>query len=262
MIIDIHTHCFPDELAPRAIPLLAQKAGIPAYTDGTIKALKRSMRDSGVDISVLQPVATKPSQTATINRWAAGVQDQNIITFGTIHPDYPDWQEEIKWLASAGIKGVKFHPDYQDYYVDDPGVFPIYEELFKQGMIVLFHAGIDVGLPDPCHCPPSRLKKVLDAFPGACIIAAHMGGYYYWDEVEEYLLGRDIYFDTSYSITDLGPEATKRIIREHGVQKILFGSDSPWADQKSEISLIKSIGLNKTEIAMILGDNAKKLLRL
>lgn len=262
MIIDIHTHCFPDDLAPRAVPLLAQRAGIPAYTDGTIADLKRSMNDSGVSISVLQPVATKPSQTVSINRWAAKVQDKNIISFGTIHPDYPDWQEEIKWLASAGIKGVKFHPDYQDYYVDEPRVFPIYEALFKQDMIVLFHAGIDVGLPDPCHCPPSRLKNVLDAFPGACIIAAHMGGYQCWNEVEEFLLGRDLYFDTSYSIMELGLPAMERIIKGHDVEKILFGSDSPWTDQKSEISQIKSTGLNKTEIAMILGDNAKRLLRL
>jgi len=262
MIIDIHTHCFPDKLARKAVPLLAQRAGIPAYTDGTLTGLKKSMHNAEISTCVLQPIATKPSQTVSINRWAAGIQDERVISFGTIHPDYPHWKDEIKWLVSTGIKGVKFHPDYQDYFVDDERVFPIYEAIFKQEMIVLFHAGIDVGLPTPCHCTPKRLKNVLDRFHGSCIIAAHMGGYKCWDEVRKLLLGKDIYFDTSYSLKDLGLPTMEKMIKEHGVEKILFGSDSPWTDQSNEIQQIKSMNLTGTEIDLILGDNAKQLLRL
>ena len=105
MIIDIHCHCFPDQLAQKAIPLLSEKAGIPAYTDGTVNCLKESMDKSRIDICVLQPIATKPEQTTGVNRWAVGVQDGRIITFGTIHPDFPNWEDEIYWLKAAGVKG-------------------------------------------------------------------------------------------------------------------------------------------------------------
>lgn len=262
MIIDIHSHCFPDVLAARAISTLTERAGIPAYTDGTVNGLKRSMNEAGIDVCVLQHIATKPDQTVNVNRWAAEIQNENIICFGSIYPDFHDWKEEIKWLTHAGIKGVKFHPEYQDFYVDDEKVYPIYEALFQAGLVVLFHAGMDLGFPPPYHCPPSRLSKVLDAFPGAKIIAAHMGGYRYWDDVEKYLLGRDVYLDTSFAYNDLGPEAMKSLIKDHGTGKILFGSDSPWTEQSGEVANIKSLNLTDEEIGSILGGNAASLLSL
>ena len=115
MIIDIHTHCFPDNLAPRAISTLANKANIQPYTDGTINGLKKSMKTAGINISFIQPIATKPEQTTGINKWAIESQDENIRFFGTLHPDFPYWKDEIKVLAQAGIKGIKFHPDYQNF---------------------------------------------------------------------------------------------------------------------------------------------------
>jgi len=262
MIIDIHTHCFPDELASRTIPFLAQKAKISAFLDGTVKELKKSMSQAGIDISVLQPIATKPQQTIGVNKWAINAQDDNIITFGTIHPDFPEWRNEIKMLKEAGIKGVKFHPEYQGFFVDDEKIFPIYETLFKEDFIIIFHAGVDLGFKEPYHCTPSRLKKVLDTFPGCMIIAAHMGGYRYWNDVEKYLVGRNVYFDTSFSFNDLGALGMKTLIKSHGCNKILFGSDSPWADQSKEVSKIKSLNLSIEEINAILGENAAQLLNL
>lgn len=262
MIIDIHTHCFPDTLAPRAVPALAKAGNTPAYTDGTITDLKKSMVLANIDISVLQPIATKPEQTPGVNRWAINVQDEHIVAFGTIHPDYVDWRDEIKQLTAANIRGVKFHPDYQKFYVDDPKLFPIYEALTENRMILLFHAGIDVGLPDPCHCTPPRLRKILDAFPDARIVAAHMGGYKCWDDVERYLVGQNIYFDTSFSLEELGYDNMQRIIRNHGTDRILFGTDSPWTDQATEVSLIKFLDLSRKDTNLILGENTRNLLRL
>jgi hypothetical protein len=262
MIIDIHSHCFPDGLASRAIAALTEKAGIPAYTDGTVRDLKRSMITAGIDMCVIQHIATKPEQTANVNRWAVEIQDAGIIGFGSIHPDYQGWREEIKWLVGSGIKGVKFHPEYQDFYVDDPKVYPIYEALFEAGLTVLFHAGVDLGFPYPYHCTPSRLAKVLDSFLGSRMIAAHMGGYRYWKDVERYLLGKDIYLDTSFAFNDLGAETMLALIKGHGVDRILFGSDSPWTDQWKEVSNIKSLDLSGEEIASILGGNAVHLLSI
>lgn len=262
MIIDIHTHCFPDKVAQRAIYVRSQKFGLTPATDGTVGGLKRSMLNSDVNISVLQNIASKPEKNMEINRWAASVQDDNIFSFGSIHPDFPNWKEEIIWLASHGFKGVKVHGDCQNYFVDDPHLFKIYEAIFDAGLIILFHSGVDTAFSEPFHTTPARLKKVLDTFSGSPIIAAHMGGYRYWDDAEKYLLGKDIYFDTAYSIHELGIERATDFIKTHGPEKILFGTDSPWRDQAMDISLIKLLKLNPDEINGILGNNAKKLLQL
>ncbi len=260
MIIDIHAHCFPDELAPKAISLLSERAGIPAFLDGTVRQLKQSMAAAGIDISVLQPIATKPSQTPGVNRWAVSMQDNNILSFGTIHPEYSDWKDELKWLRENGVKGIKFHPDYQDFFVDRPEMYPIYEAIFNAGMMILFHAGVDLGYSEPYRCTPDRLRKVLDDFPGGTVIAAHMGGYKFWDEVERYLLGSDIYFDTAYCLGEMDDETLIRLIRCHGADRVLFASDSPWMDQSDNVAKCKALGLSETELDAVLGGNARRLL--
>ena len=262
MIIDIHMHCFPDEVASRSIAVRSQKFGILPVTDGTIGGVKTSMSMSGVDFGVLQPIAMKPEQTVKMNRWSHNVQDEKIISFGTIHPDFPNWKQEIKWLSYGGFKGVKFHADCQGYYVDNIKMLRIYEAVFNEGLIILFHSGMDRAFTEPFYCTPLRRKKVLDTFPAARIIAAHMGGYRYWDDVEKYLIGTDIYLDTAYSIPELGIKRTEKIIKQHGADRILFGTDSPWSSQASDISLIRSLNLNSEDINLILGNNAKRILGL
>lgn len=260
LIIDIHTHCFPDELAGRAVPLLAETAAIYAYTDGTVHDLKRSMREADIDISVVQPIATKPSQVKTINDWAAKIQDETTMSFGTLHPNYAGWKGEVKRLIEMGLKGIKFHPDYQDFFVDEERMFPIYEMLFSYGLIILFHAGVDIGLEPPYHCRPDRLRKLVRMFPGGKVIAAHMGSFLCWDEVFDFLVGEDIYFDTSYSLHRLGNERMVRLIRAHGASRILFGTDSPWSSQAGDVESFLGLSLNQDEQEMILSGNARTLL--
>ncbi|HHW67574.1 amidohydrolase family protein [Defluviitalea raffinosedens] len=262
MIIDVHTHCFDNVIAKKAISVLSKKSGIPAHTDGTVSDLIRSMDESHIDISVIQPIATKPKQTEVINRWGTSINNERIISFGTIHPEYPNWKSEIRYLASCKVKGIKFHPDYQEFFVDDPKLFPIYEEVFSHNMIALFHAGIDIGLPEPCHCTPKGLRNIVRTFKGARIIAAHMGGCGLWNEVEKYLVGEDIYFDTSYTSHALDLDFMTRIIKNHGVDQILFGTDSPWGNQDSEVEFIRSLPLNDEDKDKILGKNAIKVLGL
>ncbi len=263
MIIDIHTHCFPDELAPRAIAALSECSDVPACTDGTCAGLSASMRRAGVDRSAVMPIATKPSQARSINKWAAAVNEQrpDLICFGTLHPRQEDLREEIGRIAADRIPGVKFHPDYQDFFVDEPELLPMYRALADAGLIALFHAGVDIGLPPPVHCTPDRLARVLDAVPELTVIAAHMGGYECWDDVERCLVGRDLYFDTSYSLADLGPGRMVALMRAHGIERILFGTDSPWTDQAAEVAGIRSLELADGEIEAVLGGNAAVLLK-
>lgn len=260
MIIDFHVHCFPDELAARAVPVLAEKAAIPPRLDGTVSDLKNSMKEAGVDYSVILSIATKPSQASQITKWSKSVEGDGIIAFGSIHPDSDKWRQELKEIKEAGLRGVKFHPDYQNFFVDEERIFPIYEAIFNEGLILVFHAGVDIGLPPPCHCTPERLAKVIDAFPGGKVVAAHMGGFSRWDEVENYLLGREIYLDTSYSMGFMDDVQMRRMIDKHGYKKILFATDSPWSSQIEEVEKIKKLKLDSEVEKAILGENARRLL--
>jgi len=262
MIIDFHVHCFADEIAERAVASLSQVAGLPPRSDGTVAGIKSSMKKAGIDKSVLLSIATKPQQARKITQWAASVQSEEIIAFGSIHPDSEDWEDELVRLYEAGIIGIKFHSDYQKFFVDDLKMFPIYEKAAELGFIIIFHAGVDIGLPAPYHCPPDRMKRVVRAFPGAKIVAAHMGGYDYWDEVENTLAGERLYFDTSSSLHKLGREQFLRIASKHGYDRLLFATDSPWGDQTEEVERLQSMKLPSDIEEAIFSGNALRLLGL
>lgn len=260
MVIDIHIHCYPDEVAKRSVAARAERFRIKPETDGTVDGLKQAMKDAGVDIGVIQPIAMRPEQTVKMNRWAAEISGGSVMSFGTIHPDYAHRSQEIHWLVDHGFKGVKFHADCQGYDADHPHMLKVYEEVFGAGLVILFHSGDDRAFTEPFRCTPVRLAKILDTFPGAPMIAAHMGGMGYWEEAEKHLVGRQIYMDTAYSIHQMGKPWSERFIRSHGAERILFGTDSPWRHPDMDISLIKALDLKKEEIDRILGDNAAKLL--
>lgn len=262
LIIDFHVHCFPDLLAGSAVPKIADLAGIPARLNGTVSDLKRSMAKAGITHSVIQHIATRPSQVRSINDFAASVCSQGIYSFGTLHPDYDDWKSEIVRIKELGLKGIKFHPDYQKFFLDEVRMFPIYEKVFEEDLIALFHAGFDIGLPTSNRSMPDRLSHVLDAFPEAKIVAAHMGGHSVWKAVEEQLVGRSLYFDTSFSLDFIKEDQFKRIIKNHGYKKILFGTDSPWTDQSEEVKRISSLGLKPEELDDIIYNNAARLLKI
>jgi len=260
-IVDFHVHFFTDELAPKAIEKLTGAANIPNHSDGTLAGLKESMRQAGIDLSVCQHIATKPNQTVTINRWAIDIQCAEVMSFGTIHPDFPGWEDEIDYLQRNGIKGIKFHPEYQNFIVTERRMYPLYEKIFSAGLTILFHAGGDLAYKPPFKCNPSGLLQLINDFPHGNIVAAHMGGYQLWDAVETCLIGKRIYLDTSFGFDDLGAERMTRMISSHGHEHILFASDSPWAQQKSELIKIQSLPLTNEAFENILGVNAKKLLR-
>ncbi|MGE5613950.1 MAG: amidohydrolase family protein [Bacillota bacterium] len=262
MIIDFHVHCFSDDIAEKAITTLSKCGNIPARTDGTLAGIRQSMKKAGVGKSVIMNIATKPGQVVKINRWAMSISSDDIIPFGTVHPGFEDWENELEIIREAGLKGIKLHPDYQEFYVDSPELFPIYEKAAELGLVVLFHAGLDIGLPPPYHCTPGRMRNVVRAFPEAKLVAAHMGGYDYWDEVERCLAGENLYFDTSYSLHRMSRDQFLRIVSRHGFDKILFGTDSPWKDQSEEVERLLGMKLPGDAADAILGGNAARLLGL
>lgn len=270
MIIDFHTHVFPEAIASGTIEKLERFAHIKAQSDGLLRGLKASMAEAGVDYSVILPVVTKPSQFRSVNEYAASIHGTDgIISFGGIHPDSEDYQAELGQICTLGLPGIKLHPDYQKVHVADPRYLKLITHAVDLGLIVTLHAGMDIGLPEEIHCPPEEAIQMLQYVEAhakepeaAKIILAHTGGYAQWDAVEALLTGRNVYFDLAYSFGHIPTEQLLRIIRKHGADRILFATDSPWNNQKADIAALKALALTPEEEAAILGGNARALLQL
>lgn len=260
MVIDFHAHCFPDFLAGKAISELEKECSIKAVHDGTAGGLKQYMYKCGVDKSVILPVATKPTQVQAINEWAKKTRDEKLCYFGAIHPDDENVFDVIRQLKTEGFIGVKLHPDYQGFFADERRLMPIYEALRHEGLIAVFHAGMDIGVPTPIHCTPLMIKRIVDSVKGLKIIAAHMGSHALWRDAEELLCGLPLYLDTSYSYYMLKNEGMERMINKHGAEQVLFATDSPWTKADEEIDRITSLRLPQSDIDKILCKNALSLL--
>lgn len=265
MYIDFHTHAFADSIAERAISQLAktsEKCNLRPATDGTVKSLREVLVKNGVSKAVLLPIATKPTQQTTINNWAASLDDGFFYPFGTVHPLAEDKFEELERIKSLGLYGVKFHPDYQNFFVNDEMMFPIYKKCAELDLTVLFHSGYDPVSPDLYHCTSKAAAEVHDKVPEMTMILAHGGGMRDWDNVEKYLAGKEgkLYFDVSVIAHEIDHDQLFRIIKAHGADRILFGSDCPWDTPSYEISMINSLPLSDEEKEMIFYKNAEKLL--
>lgn len=263
MLIDFHTHAFPDQIAEKAIPKLSfVGGGLKPQTNGTIASLKEEMKKDGVDISVVQCIATNPKQQHNVNDFAIEInRDPALFGFGSVHPDAPDAFEELERIKAAGLKGVKLHPEYQNFYVDDPRMKPIYKKIGALGLVTLFHAGQDYGYPPPYHCMPENMKNALKWFDSP-VIAAHWGAAGHTEEVLDTLCGENIYFDVSFGYCTMPKLVAQAIVDKHGADRLLFASDMPWHRPEWELRLINSLDLSESDREKIFCGNAKKLLNI
>lgn len=266
MFIDFHTHIFPDKISNAAISELSQRCGKEPFADGTLNGLLASMKSSRVDVSVVLPVVTNPKQFDSINRFAQTLNTHGgIFSFGGIHPDCESIEEKLDFIKEIGLKGIKIHPDYQKTFIDDPKYVKIISHCIEIGLYVVTHSGLDVGYPDPIHCTPQRILNLLSQLPEhkePRLILAHTGAFDMWDEVEEMLVGRNVYFDLAYSLDKISTNQLMRIIKNHGSDKILFATDSPWSGQKEFVEIFNSLPLNQQDKENISYKNAIIILSL
>lgn len=281
MIIDFHTHTFPEQIARRAIAKLSNSAHIKNYSDGTLEGLKRSMKAAGIDHAVLLPVVTKPTQAEDINRLAIELNDRSretgILSFGGIHPDNEDYKAIIKDLANHGIRGVKLHPVFQETYFDDIRYLRIMECACENDLIILTHAGYDISYPGADFSAPARIRSAYQQIHPKKLVLAHMGGWGCWNDTEKLLADCSVYLDTAFTLDSLrsntGDDAAEhyaplsreqflRIVKTFGPDHILFGTDSPWTDMWEALKLVRESGLTSSELKAVLGGNAAKLLNL
>lgn len=279
VIIDFHTHTFPDKIAPATIEKLQGVSHTRAYVDGTQAALVSSMEAAGIDLSVILPVATNTRQVGKVNDISAALNGQGrVVPFGCMHPDLDDWEWELERIASIGLKGIKLHPVYQGVDIDDVRCLRILDKCGQLGLVVVTHAGVDIGIPDRLNCSPAMIRRAVDAVGPVKLVAAHMGGWRNWGEVLDELADTKVFIDTSYSLgklnglgdgyyTDaqlklLDGEQFCRIVRGFGAHRVLFGTDSPWGGQSETLGQFNALPLTSEEKRLILGENAAELLGL
>ena len=265
MVIDFHTHVFPDAIAAKTIDLLQQRSGITPATDGTLNGLLQSMERTGVDLSVILPVVTKPSQFESVNTFAQSVNEKyagKLLSFGGIHPDSEDYKKELRTIKEMGLPGIKLHPDYQGVMIDDVRYMNIIEYASELGLIVSTHAGVDSGLPEPIHCPPDKMRKVLDAIKPEKFVVAHYGGWKQWEMVYEYLADANAYFDTAVTFGYIEQDMFLKIWEKHDKNKVLFATDSPWSNSKKTADVIRKLPIADEQKKSILFRNAGQLLKL
>lgn len=265
MIIDFHTHIFPDAIAERTIDLLYKSCKIPPSTNGTISGLLQSMERSGVDMSVILPVVTKPSQFHSINAFAQRINEEyagRLISFGGIHPDSEDYKKELRTIKEMGLPGIKLHPEYQNTMIDDVRYMNIIEYASELGLIISTHAGKDSAFTESVHCPPDKMRKVIDTIRPEKFIVAHYGGWKRWEMVYEYLAGADVYLDTSVTLPYIEQDLFLKIWEKHDKKKLLFATDSPWDNAVTAVEAFRALPVSEEEKAAVFGGNAKRLLGL
>ncbi len=269
MVIDIHTHAFPDRICARTIQILERNIlthshkEYKACGDGSVGGLAASGKAAGIDVSVIMPIATSPKQTEKINAFAAeNCRREGILSFGSLYPFDEDYERTLENIKELDLPGIKLHPEYQGFFVDCPEIRRIVKKCEELGLLVMLHSGDDHGAPPPIHCTPERLANLLDYVSGSNIIAAHMGGWNIWDDVERYIIGKPIYIDTSFSLHLLDGERAAKMIRNHGVRRVLEGSDWPWYSQAQSLAMVRALPLDEEEKALICGGNSARILGL
>lgn len=259
MIIDAHTHIFPDAQAKTILANTCRMFNVRTYGSATASDLLNRMDENGISFSVIHMVAPGPSAVRDLNTWLIKLNQDRFIKFATLHPLYKDYRSEISRLKDTGVQGVKFQPDVQGFYPDDKkAMYPLYETLARKGLKVMFHVGGEP-LPSPDNrSRPDMIARIADDFPELVIIGAHLGGLNMWDDVYRLMAGKDnIYLESSLSYPYIKPQIAEKIMRKHGIEKIFFGTDYPFASITDALTAARAVPfLTPEEKHNILGKNA------
>ncbi|MEA4863287.1 MAG: amidohydrolase family protein [Victivallaceae bacterium] len=259
MIVDFHTHIYPERVAEKAAAFV-REMGLEPGASGTPDGLLASMDAAGIDLAVGATVVTSPEKSRSINDYAIACNHGRLRMFGGVHPSESKPLETLERIAGEGLFGVKVHPEYQHFDFEDESLYPIWEKCIELRLPLLTHAGYDIAYKPPFRTCPEKLAAFHRRFPELVFVAAHFGSYRMWDEVEEHLIGTQVYLDLSMVMNELPPERVVSMIRRHGAEKVLFATDSPWDDQTRCVKNLENLGLTPEEFRAIAGENALRLL--
>ena len=271
MIIDFHAHAFPDAVAPRAMAGLirATRGTLTSIGDGTFTNFLDQMEHDGVDMACVLQIATKPTQFDVLLRTARAIRSgemgerarRMLVPFMSVHPEDPRLMEHLDEVAEAGIRGIKLHPYYQNFRLDDPKVWPMFRRIAELGLVVECHAGYDVGYPDRFDaCGPKEIAALLRNVKGLAFVAAHLGGCAgYAPHATDELLDLGAYVDTSALFCNWYRDEEMRLVDSWPTERILFATDFPWTVYAEAIRWVKEFRDERDWEAVFSG-NARRLL--
>lgn len=248
-IIDAHAHIFPDKIASKAVNSIGNFYGLSMSESGVTIDLKRQMENAGIAHAVVNSSATTPHQVRSINEFIfSQIKDTPQFTgLMSLHPDLSvaEIDFEIKFAKDNNFKGVKLHPDFQAFDIDDERAMNIYSAC--EGVLpILFHTGDK----RYSYSKPQKLARVLKRFPKLKAQAAHFGGYSRWSELDCYLdVLENVWFDTSSTLFIMPKDEARGLIEKFGVDKFMFGTDYPMWNPAEELERF---------LALELGDDANQ----
>jgi len=244
-VIDAHTHIFPHAIAYKATTNIGHFYGINMRCVGEPDILLEEAREAGIERSLVFSAATAPKQVHNINDYitATCAEHSEFTGLGTLHPYMEDIEGEVARCVQLGLHGFKFHPDLQEFYIDEPKAVEMFRVIDKYHMPVLFHTGDD----RYSYSAPERLRSVMDKLPDLTCIAAHFGGYRCWPLAMEYLKEGKVYFDTSSSLAFIDSATAVDMIRYYGVERFMFGTDFPMWNASEELERFFRLKLTEDE---------------
>ncbi len=261
-IIDAHAHIYPEKIAAKATDTIGVfydiKMEMPA---GTAEQLIKDGCKAGITGYVVHSVATTAHQVRSINEFIRRECESHpeFIGFITLHQDLSEEEiaAEIDFALKNNLKGIKLHPDFQKFNIDDESAERFYRA--AEGKLpILLHMGDD----RYDFSKPARLVKMAKKYPGVNFIAAHFGGYRCWSDAPLYKGLDNVYFDTCSSLPFISAEKARELIDMFGADKFFFGTDFPMWDATGELERFNQIPMTKSEREMILAGNIKKLLNI
>ena len=258
-VIDAHCHIYPPRIAAAAVRGTDRFYDLHSVYNGTTDDLLTRGATAGVDRFIVQSVATTPNQVKSINEFiaaAVNTSDGKMIGLGTLHPDSRDIAGDIAHLRELGLRGVKLHPDIQEFKIDDYRCLKIYELCEREGLPILLHTG-DSRFD---YSNPNRLLPVMKIYTELTVIGAHLGGWSVWDEAVDKLAGLpNLYVDTCSCFAFMKRQKMRDIILAYGADRVLFGTDYPMWPIEDEIAALLSLGLSEEDNRKIFAENAEKL---
>jgi predicted TIM-barrel fold metal-dependent hydrolase len=182
----------------------------------------------------------------------------SLATVIPIHRTFPTFSAKLK---PPGSKAYKLHPEYQTFTLEDPRVEHL-ETCTRLGFLFFSMPAGNVCLNRPTtrRRPPS--PRLLARHPRLTLIAAHLGGVRMWDESEHVLIGQPLTLDLSHTLFWMPDKQIVRMIKNHGADRIVFGTDGPWQDCGKVLDAFLRLPLTTEEQQAILWENAVRLLGL
>ena len=263
-VIDAHTHIFPDKIAEKATVATADYFDLPEPPNhyGRVQELLDVLAEASIEYAMVFSAATTEHQVEHINRYIAQEAQAHpqFIPCGTIHADYAqhqDFKAELQWMRQHGLHGLKLHPEFQHFVLDDERLFPVFEEMERQDMFLISHTGD----PRVEVSGPERMYRIATTFPRLRCIATHLGNWGDWEleRIRPIAQLPNIYVDISSSYAYVqDKEPLKRIMDLYDPTHVFFGSDYPIWCPKKELEKTLQLGFPQPLLEDILFNNFAK----